>query len=220
MKKNKKKKKVDVTKSYSKYFVIISAISIATILISNITSTKLFGIGSIVLPSSALLFPITYIVGDIIAEVYGYQKAKFVIILGFICNAFMVLFFAITILLPAADTWLNQDAYKLILGTTPRMFIASLAAFLAGSLSNAYIMQLIKKITNGKKLWMRTIGSTIVGELLDTLIFVLIGFTGNVPSNVILTMILCQFIWKVGYEIIATPLTYIAINKYKKLEEL
>ena len=218
-KKKKEKKTVDVTKSYSKYFVIISAISIASILISNITSTKLFSIGSIVLPSSALLFPITYIVGDIIAEVYGYQKAKFVIILGFICNAFMVLFFALTIILPPAATWLNQEAYAVILGTTPRMFIASLTAFLIGSLSNAYVMQFIKKITHGKKLWMRTIGSTVVGELLDTLIFVLIGFTGSIPFNVIFTMILSQFIWKVSYEIIATPFTYIAINKYKKLEE-
>lgn len=213
----KKEKKVDV--GFSKYFVIISAISIASILISNITSTKLFSIGSIVLPSSALLFPITYIIGDIIAEVYGYKKARFVIILGFICNAFMVLFFTLSIKLPPASTWNNQEAYELILGTTPRMFIASLTAFLLGSLSNAYVMDWIKKLTKGKKLWIRTISSTIVGELLDTLIFVFIGFGGLVSINIILTMIICQFVWKVGYEVIATPLTYLAINKYKKLED-
>lgn len=203
---------------FSKYFVIICAVSIATLLISNITAVKLFSVGSIVLPTSALLFPITYIVGDIIAEVYGYKKARFVIILGFICNAFMVLFFTLAIALPSASTWANQEAFATILGTTPRMFIASLSAFLFGSLSNAYIMDVIKKITKGKKLWMRTIGSTIVGEALDTVVFVLIAFTGSIPSNVILTMIICQFVWKVGYEIIATPLTYVAINKYKKLE--
>lgn len=203
---------------FSKYFVIICAVSIATLLISNITAVKLFSVGSIVLPTSALLFPITYIVGDIIAEVYGYKKARFVIILGFICNAFMVLFFTLAIALPSASTWANQEAFATILGTTPRMFIASLSAFLLGSLSNAYIMDVIKKLTKGKKLWMRTIGSTIVGEALDTVVFVLIAFTGSVPSNVILTMIICQFVWKVGYEIIATPLTYVAINKYKKLE--
>ena len=203
---------------FSKYFVIICAVSIATLLISNITAVKLFSVGSIVLPTSALLFPITYIVGDIIAEVYGYKKARFVIILGFICNAFMVLFFALAIALPSASTWANQEAFATILGTTPRMFIASLSAFLLGSLSNAYIMDVIKKLTKGKKLWMRTIGSTIVGEALDTVVFVLIAFTGSVPSSVILTMIVCQFVWKVSYEIIATPLTYVAINKYKKLE--
>ncbi len=203
---------------FSKYFVIICAVSIATLLISNITAVKLFSVGRIVLPTSALLFPITYIVGDIIAEVYGYKKARFVIILGFICNAFMVLFFALAIALPSASTWANQEAFATILGTTPRMFIASLSAFLLGSLSNAYIMDVIKKLTKGKKLWMRTIGSTIVGEALDTVVFVLIAFTGSVPSSVILTMIACQFVWKVSYEIIATPLTYVAINKYKKLE--
>ena len=203
---------------FSKYFVIICAVSIATLLISNITAVKLFSVGRIVLPTSALLFPITYIVGDIIAEVYGYKKARFVIILGFICNAFMVLFFALAIALPSASTWANQEAFATILGTTPRMFIASLSAFLLGSLSNAYIMDVIQKLTKGKKLWMRTIGSTIVGEALDTVVFVLIAFTGSVPSSVILTMIACQFVWKVSYEIIATPLTYVAINKYKKLE--
>jgi len=203
---------------YSKYFVIICAISVSTLLISNVASVKLFSVGSIVLPASALLFPITYIVGDIIAEVYGYKNARMIIIIGFIMNAFMVLFFKLAIALPASETWTLQDAYASVLGTTPRIFIASLSAFLVGSLSNAYVMDLIKKFTKGKYLWMRTIGSTIIGEALDTIIFVLIAFSTTVPSSVILTMIFSQFIWKVGYETIATPFTYYAINKYKKLE--
>ena len=214
MKKELKEKKG----TYSKYFVIICAISVATLLISNVASVKLISIGSIVLPASALLFPITYIVGDIIAEVYGYKKARMVIILGFAMNAFMVLFFKLAIALPASETWTLQEAYASVLGTTPRIFIASLSAFLVGSLSNAYVMDLIKKITKGKYLWMRTIGSTIVGEALDTIIFVVIAFSTTVPSGVIVTMIISQFLWKVGYETIATPFTYFAINKYKKLE--
>lgn len=205
--------------NYSKHFIIIAALSIVAILISNITSVKLFSIWNIVLPSSVLLFPLTYIIGDVIAEVYGYEKAKFVIILGFVCNAIMVAFFTIAILLPPASAWGNQEAFATILGTTPRMFIASLTAFLVGSLSNAYIMNFLKKITNGKKLWIRTIGSTIVGELFDTIIFILIGFIGKINWNIIIVMMICQFIWKVGYEIIATPLTYFVINKYKRLEE-
>ena len=205
---------------YSKIFITLSAISVATILISNISSVKLFSLGKIILPTSALLFPITYILGDVFAEVYGFKKARFVILLGFFCNAFMALFFQLSISLPSANTWNLQECYKAILGTTPRMFIASLAAFLAGSISNAYVMNLIKKLTKGRYLWLRTIGSTIVGELLDTLIFVLMAFIGSVPKEAIITMIICQFVWKVSYEILATPLTYLVINKFKKLENI
>ena len=205
---------------YSKIFIILASISVATILISNISSVKLFSIGKIILPSSALLFPITYILGDVFAEVYGFKKARFVILLGFFCNAFMALFFQLAIILPAAQTWGLQESFQAVLGTTPRMFIASLCAFLVGSLSNAYVMNFIKKLTKGKFLWIRTIGSTIIGELFDTLIFVLIAFVGSVPKEAIITMILCQFVWKVSYEIIATPLTYLIINKFKKLENM
>lgn len=213
-------KKKKVNESFSKYFVIIACISTALILISNVLSVKLFSISKLVLPSSAILFPLTYIIGDIIAEVYGYKKSKFVIILGFICNAIMVILFSITIELPAADTWHNQEAFKLILGTTPRMFIASLSAYLIGSLSNAFMMNYIKKLTKGKYLWIRTIGSTIIGEALDTIIFVLIAFVGTPSQCILLTMLICQFTWKVSYEIISTPITYLIINKYKKLEKI
>lgn len=203
---------------YSKCFIIIAVISITSLLISNITSVKIISIGKIILPSSALLFPITYIVGDVISEVYGYKKAKFIIMLGFIMNAFMVLFFTLSIYLKASDTWSNQEAYKIILGTTPRMFIASVSAFLLGSISNAYVLDLIKRVTKGKKLWLRTIGSTVVGELLDTLVFAVIGFSNILDVHSILVMILCQYVWKVSYEIIATPLTYLAVNKIKGIE--
>lgn len=219
MKKTKKERDIINEKTYSKYFVIIAAISIASLLISNITSVKVISIGGIILPSSALLFPITYIVGDIIAEIYGYKKARFIILLGFTCNLFMVLYFTLAIHLPSSPTWANQEAFALTLGTTPRMFVASLVAVLSGGLSNAYVMNFLKKVTNGKKLWIRTIGSTIVGEALDTIAFVNIAFLGTVPYSVIITMMLSQFIWKVAYEALATPLTYAAIKKYRKLEE-
>ena len=218
MKKTGKEKNIEKER-YSKYFVIIAAISIATLLISNITSVKVFSVWKIVLPSSALLYPLTYIGGDIIAELYVYKKARFVILMGFALNAFMVLFFKIAIALPPSSTWGLQEAFESVLGTTPRMFIASLSAFLVGSLSNAYTMDLIKKLTKGKHLWMRTIGSIIVGEALDTIIFATIAFAVSLPKSALITMIICQFLWKVGYEVIATPLTYLVINKYKKLEE-
>ena len=214
----KKKNNKIFKEAYSLYFVLITVTSIVLLLISNITSTKIFSIWKILLPTSALLFPLTYIIGDVIAEVYGYKKAKFVILLGFSFNAFMVLFFMLTIKLPPASTWSLQKEYSAILGTTPRMFVASLSAMLIGSLSNAFTLNVIKKMTNGKYLWMRTIGSTIIGELLDTLIFVLIAFIGIIPSSSIITMIISQYFWKVGYETIATPITYKVINYYKKLE--
>lgn len=203
---------------YSKYFLIVMSVSITSILISNVTSIKVIKLGSIMLPASALLFPITYILGDVIAEVYGFKKAKLVILIGFLCNAFMVLYFQIAIKLPPSDTWTLQECFSSVLSTTPRMFIASLCAYLFGSLSNAYIMQLLKKITRGKYLWVRTIGSTIVGEFLDTIIFSSIAFAGNMPFDVLLTMMVCQFLWKVLYEIISTPFTYYVIGKFKKLE--
>lgn len=205
---------------YSRYFLIVLAVSIASILISNVTSIKVFSIGKITLPASALLFPITYIFGDIIAEVYGFKKAKLVILIGFLCNAFMVLYFQIAIILPSADTWTLQECFATILSTTPRMFIASLSAYLVGSLSNAYVMQVLKKLTRGKHLWIRTIGSTIVGELLDTVIFSSIAFIGSIPFSALITMMLCQFLWKVLYETISTPFTYYVIDKFKKLENI
>lgn len=201
-------------------FLILCVISVTTILISNICSVKLFSIGKYVLPTSALLFPISYILGDVFTEVYGYKEARFVIILGFLCNAFMVLFFTISIALPAAKTWGLQEAYKNVLGTTPRMFIASLTAFLVGSLSNAKVMVLLKKITKGKHLWVRTIGSTIVGEFLDSLIFDFIAFYSILAFNDLMTTIFIQFLWKVLYEAIATPFTYFVITKLKKYEEI
>ena len=188
-------------KQFSKLFVIISIISVATMLISNITATKLFEIKSVILPCSALLFPITYIIGDVIAEIYGYKKAKLVIIM------------------PPASTWNMQSSYETVLGTTPRIFIASLMAFLFGSLSNAFLMQKIKELTKDKFLWVRTIGSTIVGELLDTVIFVSIAFIGNVNHTIILTTMASQYLWKLSYEVLATPFTYQVIKKIKKIEE-
>lgn len=214
---NNKKKLYE--EKYSKLFLLMVVVSITCILVSNICGVKLIKVGSMVLPGAAMLFPISYILGDVFAEVYGFKTAKKVIYLGFICNALVVLFFQLSILFPAADTWTLKESYEAVLSTTPKLFIASLAAMLVGSMSNAYAMDIIKKITKGKYLWIRTIGSTLIGEFLDTLIFVLIGFTGTVPTSVIITMIISQVIWKVGYEALATPLTYYVIDKVKKYED-
>ena len=215
----KKKNQVKTKTKISTLLALFAIISTVTILISNICSIKLFSIFNIVLPTSALLFPISYILGDVLTEVYGYKQSRKIILIGFIANLFMVLFFQLSIILPSGPNWNLQQEYSTILGTTPRMFIASLSAYLIGSLSNAYSMELIKKLTKSKYLWVRTIGSTIVGELLDTLIFVFIAFYGTIDSTVLLTTIISQFVWKVSYEVLATPLTYLVVNKVKKYEQ-
>lgn len=204
---------------YSRLFVILLLLSVIIIMISNVCSIKLFSLGKVILPTSALLFPISYILGDVLAEVYGFKKARNVILIGFAANLFMILFFQLSIVLPAASTWNLQHEYATILGTTPKMLFASLMAYLAGSLSNAYSLNVIKKVTKGKYLWIRTIGSTIAGELLDTLIFVVIAFYGVIPTANIFITIVSQFIWKVSYETLATPLTYYVINKVKNYEK-
>ncbi len=214
-----KKEKTKEKESYSIYFLVTAITSVALLLISNVAASKLFQVGSVILPVSVILFPLTYIIGDVLAEVYGYKKARLVILIGFLLNAFMSLFFIVCIKLPSASTWALQNEFEAILGTTPRLFIASLSAFLIGSLSNAFVLNVIKKYTKEKYLWVRTIGSTIVGELLDTLIFIAIAFYGVVPGSAILTMIISQYVFKCTYEAIATPLTYFVINKFKKLEK-
>lgn len=213
-----KKLKEKIKTKISVLLASLVVISVITILISNICSIKLFSLFGVVLPTSALLFPISYILGDVLTEVYGYKTSRKVILIGFVANLFMVLFFQLSIILPCGPNWGLQNEYATILGTTPRMFIASLSAYLLGSLSNAYTMELIKKITKGKYLWIRTIGSTIVGELLDTLVFVFLAFYGTIDTSVLMVTIISQFTWKVSYEVLATPLTYFVINKVKKYE--
>jgi hypothetical protein len=204
----------------SKIFVILSGIFITCLLLSNIVAGKLITIWGIVFPSAVILFPITYIFGDVLTEVYGFKKSRLVIWLGFACNALMALLFIVIIALPYPNFWQGQDAYALVLGMTPRIVIASLLAYFAGEFSNSIILSIMKKLTKGKYLWTRTIGSTIVGEGVDSLIFISIAFFGTVPLLVLGTMILAQYIFKVVYEIIATPLTYLVVGWIKKKEHV
>lgn len=206
-----------MNKAY-KHLDTITAVFVAILLISNVASTKILDFGYFTFDGGTILFPLSYIFGDVLTEVYGYKKAKKVIWLGFVCALLMTLTFIIVGKLPAAADWPNQEAYNSILGLTPRIVIASLIAYSAGSFSNSYIMAKMKIWSSGKALWQRTIGSTIIGELIDTSIFVFIAFYGIFDMNLIWTIIVSNYIFKTGVEVLFTPLTY-KISSYLKQVE-
>ena len=165
-----------------------------------------------------VLFPVTYIFGDIFTEVYGFRRARIIIWLGFGCSFFAVAVYMLTIALPHPEYWQNQDAFATVLGTTPRVALASFAGYLFGEFSNSMILSKLKVRTGGRKLWVRTILSTLVGEGFDSVIFVTISFLGTMDTKIVLQMILFQYLFKVCYEIICTPLTYAIVRFLKRKE--
>lgn len=202
-----------------KYLSAISVFFVSVLLISNVASTKIVDLGWFVFDAGTLLFPLSYIFGDILTEVYGYKSSRSVIWLGFSMALLMSVIFIIVGKLPPASDWANQDAYNAILGLTPRIVIASLIAFFAGEFSNSYVLAKMKIATSGKWLWARTIGSTIVGELLDTLLFVVIAFWGILPNELLITIIVSNYLFKTGVEVIFTPITYKIVGFLKKNEQ-
>jgi uncharacterized integral membrane protein (TIGR00697 family) len=201
-----------------KYFDLIMALFVAVLLISNIASTKILELGPFTFDGGTLLFPISYIFGDILTEVYGYRRSRRVIWVGFGCAALMAVVLAVVGALPPADGWENQEAYQAILGTTPRIVLASLVAYFAGEFSNSYTLARMKVLTQGRWLWTRTIGSTLVGEGVDTLLFVTIAFAGTLPWPLFWSIILSNYVFKVGLEAAMTPVTY-RITNFLKREE-
>ncbi len=203
-----------------KYFDIVLGLFVAVLLISNIASTKILDLGPFTFDGGTILFPIIYIFGDILTEVYGYKAARRVIWTGFASALLMSVVLIIVGKLPAASDWAYQESYDNILGLTTRIVIASLIAYWFGEFSNSYIMAKMKVKMQGKKLWMRTIGSTIVGEGFDTIIFVIIAFWGVLPNGLLVSVIISNYIFKVGFETLATPLTYYVTNKFKQKENV
>jgi uncharacterized integral membrane protein (TIGR00697 family) len=202
---------------YSQRFVVVAAFFVTALVVSNIIAVKLVEISGRVFPAGLVIFPLSYLLGDVLTEVYGIRAARRVIWLGFACNLLVVGAIQAAIHLPAADFWeQNQGAYDQILGTTWRLFLASLAAYVVGELANAYVLAAMKGVTGGRFLWTRTIGSTIVGEGLDSAIFVSIAFagTGAALANPIIT----TWLIKVGWETAATPLTYAIVTYLKRSE--
>ena len=198
--------------------VIITAIFVTCLITANIIAVKVISLGPIMLPAAIFIFPLSYIFGDVLTEVYGYRQARKVIWLGFICNLIFVIFVWIGQILPPAPFWEGQKAYESILGYTPRLLAASFLGYLAGEFTNSFILAKMKIMTQGRWLWSRTIGSTVFGQGLDTSIFITLAFIGT-PSFVPI-MILYHWLAKTAIEAIATPLTYAIVNFLKKKEAI
>jgi len=205
-------------KNNSNLFIILIVINITLLLTSNIITTKLISICNVVFTAADLLFPITYILNDVFVEVYGYKKAKFTILIGFLSNLMMVLIFYLTIIMPYPSYWHNQEAFTKILNFTPRILIASFMAYLIGNFLNAKIMDKMKNNNKENKLYKRTILSTVIAELFDTIVFTFIAFIGTLNNIQLLNLTINTYILKVLVEILFTPITYLVINKIRKVE--
>ena len=213
-------------KSY-RWFNLVTAAFVTTLVISNIIAVKLVGIFRLYLPAAVILFPVAYIFGDVLTEVYGYGRARQVIWTGFLCNLLAVIAIWIAGRLPAAPFWsagvyaspeLAQQAYQAILGFSPRLLVASFIAYLVGEFLNSYVLAKLKVKTAGRFLWLRTISSTLVGEGADSALFISIAFWGILATGDLGRAILSQWLFKVAYETLATPLTYWVVRALKRAE--
>ena len=207
-------------------FVIITAIFVTCLITANIIAVKPISLGVSLLglpvsvPAAIVIFPVSYIFGDILTEVYGYRLARRVIWLGFLCNLIAVIAIWLGRLLPPVSVWGGQEAYESILGYTPQILSASFLAYLVGEFSNSFVLAKMKIATKGRWLWTRTIGSTIVGQGLDTAIFITIAYIGRFNLSFVALTILAHWTVKVAYEAIATPFTYAVVGFLKKREDI
>ncbi|MDP2335107.1 MAG: queuosine precursor transporter [Bacteroidota bacterium] len=205
-------------KEVSVLFMLAGILFATCLLISNILATKIMMIGPWAAPAGVLIFPIAYILNDVITEVWGFGKARLIIWTGFAVNILAVLFFTIGIAIPGAPFWQNQGAFATVLGNTPRIVVASLIAYLIGSFLNAFVMSRMKILTKGKGFSGRAILSTLVGESADSLIFISIAFAGVFPLGVLVTMIFTQAMLKTVYEILILPVTIWVVGFVKRVE--
>ena len=205
---------------YSTWFVVLVATFVTCLITANITAVKLVAVFGLIVPAGIVIFPVSYICGDVLTEVYGYRQARRVIWLGFVCNLIAVMAIWIGQILPAASFWEAQAAYERILGYTPRLLVASFLAYLVGEFANSFVLAKLKIATQGRWLWMRTIGSTLVGQGFDSLVFVVLAFLGTIPLGSIIAVVVTQWLVKTAYEAAVTPLTYGVVHALKRREGL
>lgn len=209
-----------------RYFDFVMAAFVAILLLSNVIGAGkvaqvwLPGLGYWPFGAGILFFPVSYVIGDVLTEVYGYARARRVIWAGFVAVAFMAFMSWIVVALPPAPDWGNQAAYETVFGQVPRIVFASMIAFWAGEFVNSYVLARMKIATAGRHLWMRTIGSTIAGEGVDSLIFYPLAFLGapGWTTGLVLTVLVTQWMLKVGWEVLLTPVTYLAVGFLKRRE--
>ena len=210
--------KVDA--KYSRRFLLFSASFIICLLTANIASVKIFDFFGVFMDAGTIVFPLSYIFGDVLTEVYGFRRSRMVIWLGFAGNLFLVLTLMVAQILPPAPFWDGQEAYARILGFMPRIFVASLCAYLVGEFLNSFVLSKLKVACQGRYLWLRVVLSTIVGQLFDSIIFGCIAFGGTIPLVDLQAYVLVQWVFKSGYEIVISPLTLRVIAWLKKKEQL
>lgn len=201
-----------------RYYDILVHIFVVVLLISNLVGSKICAIGPFRISGAELLFPITYIFGDIFTEVYGYSGSRRAIWIGFFASALMAVMGLITVHMPPAPDWPNQHAFEVVFNFVPRLVVASLVAFWCGEFANSYTMARMKLLTRGRWLWTRTVGSTVVGQAVDTAIVMFLAFGGSQDTKLILKLIGSSYLGKVLYEVVATPLTYLVVGWLKRAE--
>jgi hypothetical protein len=205
-------------KTRSNWLTIIAGVFIACLIVANIIAVKLVDIFGLIVPAAVIIFPVSYIFGDVLTEVYGYNQSRRVIWLGFFCNLLAVAAIWVGQTLPGATFWDAQDAYVRILGFTPRLLAASFVAYLIGEFANSFVLAKLKIATNGRWLWLRTVSSTLVGQGLDSAVFMTVAFVGTIPADGLLNAVITQWLFKSVYEALATPLTYAVVNFLKRRE--
>ena len=198
--------------------VIVTAIFITCLITANVIAVKVISLGPVILPAAIFIFPLSYIFGDVLTEVYGYRWARRIIWLGFACNVIFVFFAWVGQILPSAPFWEGQEAYERILGYVPRLLAASFCGYLVGEFANSFVLAKMKILTRGRWLWSRTVSSTIVGQGLDTLVFITLAFIGTPSFGLI--MILYHWLAKTAIEAVATPFTYMVVNYLKNREAI
>ncbi|QWW18748.1 queuosine precursor transporter [Schaalia sp. 19OD2882] len=205
-------------------FDVVAVLFVAFLLISNIVATKItaldMGPVHLVFDGGAILFPLTYVLGDVLAEVYGFARARRVVVLGFAVSLLASLTFWLVQVAPVGPGYTNQAAYEAVLGFVPRIVAASVLGYLAGQLVNALVLVRIRRRWGPKHLWARLVGSTLVGEALDTLIFCTVAFIGVIPAGEFLNYVLTGYVYKVGVEVLLLPVTYRVIAGVRRVERL
>ena len=207
-------------KQVSVAFMVLGMLFTVCLIVSNIIEQKLIQIGTIEATAGLLIFPISYIINDLIAEVWGYRKVRLIIWNGFLMNFLAVIVFKLSIWVPGSDNFSNQEAFASVLGNTQRIVIASFIAFLFGAFLNAFVMSKMKIMQRGRGFSIRAVVSTLVGEGADSIVFFTIAFSGIIPFNDLWMLVLTQTAMKTGYEIIALPITNVLVKWVKKREEV
>ena len=206
-------------KQVSVAFMACGLLFTTCLIVANIVEQKLISIGPIEATAGLLIFPVSYIINDIIAEVWGYRKARLIIWYGFLMNFLTVIIFRLSIVVPGSENFSHQEAFQLVLGNTERISLASFVAFLIGSFLNAMVMSKMKLFQKGRNFSLRAVVSTLVGEGADSLVFFTIAFVGVIPNGDLMTLILTQTAMKTGYEILVLPLTNVIVKWIKRKEQ-